>query len=101
MKNVRGVAQLGPERLLGVQEIVGSNPTAPNFKLHGKGIRIGAAERKCKSTRPEKRRHPTRRRLADRSPAGLIREFRERIKLFCRTEAPNPTAPIFKMDKKI
>ena len=32
---LRGVAQLGLERLLGVQEIVGSNPTAPIFKSDG------------------------------------------------------------------
>ena len=36
---LRGVAQLGLERLLGVQEIVGSNPTAPIF-LKREGVRF-------------------------------------------------------------
>ena len=45
----RGVAQLGPERLLGVQEIGGSNPLAPIFLKMALSRRCGGA----KSTRPD------------------------------------------------
>ena len=80
---LRGVAQFGLERLLGVQEIAGSNPVTPNFN-------VGVAQFATKSpANPSKKRSD----FVDESAALFGGLGLERLLGVQEIVGSNPTAP--------